>query len=92
MAANLAAAGEVGSACSAEDKCVTAEHCCGTATPAEASVNEGAVEVTGVCAVVNADGDTNSITDVLGNAYTHVCGAQKLLAAAAMVIATAYIM
>jgi hypothetical protein len=82
--ANKPADGEAGSACSKTDKCSTASHCCGTATPKLAGENE----ITGVC----ADKVSHEFTDKLGFEYTHVCAAQRLFAAAGAVLAATYLM
>jgi len=44
LAANLPAAGEAGSTCSATAKCTNSAHCCGTATPDTTAVSNGASE------------------------------------------------
>lgn len=82
---NPPAAGEAGSACVA-GACTTETHCCGTSTPSgnAAGVTDG--QNTNVCAAAG------SYTDILTQSYTHVCGAQKLLATAGAVLAAVYLM
>jgi len=81
--ANPGKAGEVGSTCSKTAKCSTKGHCCGTFTS-----KDGLDALTGRC----NPSATSAYTDPLGNSWTHACGAQKVMAAAAAVFATAFIM
>lgn len=78
--ANKPAAGEAGSACVSK-KCTGTNQCCGTSTA-------GSDKTENLC----VDKTTLAWTDGLGVAYTHVCGAQKLMAAFTATFAAAYLM
>lgn len=85
---NKPAAGKPGSACSAAAKCAGIDHCCGTATPSVNAPGVTSGQREGVC----ASKTDKSFTDSLGIEFTHVCGAQKLVVAAAAILAASYLM
>lgn len=75
-------AGEVGAKCSSTNKCTGAGQCCGTLKRA------GDTDVTGRC---NPKA-TPKFTDRFGDEWSHTCSAQKVMAAAAAIFATAFIL
>lgn len=85
---NKPAQGFSGSACSAAEKCAGLDMCCGTATPSSNAPGVTTGQRIGVCASKTSKG----FTDTLGIEFSHVCGAQKLVAAAAAILATTYLM
>lgn len=75
--------GEAGSSC-ATSRCSDTSHCCGNATPKTGAYVVESLE--DIC----ADSTNLTYTDALGREYVHVCGAQKILAAATAAFAAFY--
>lgn len=88
IAENKPPAGFSGSSCSGAEKCSGLDMCCGTATPSYNAPGVTTGQRIGVCASKTNKG----FTDDLGIEFSHVCGAQKLVAAAAAILATTYLM
>jgi len=72
--------GVAGSSCSTT-KCTTSAQCCGISTPKTGRY------VTETLEDICADSSTLVYTDALGREYDHVCGAQRMLVAAAAAVA-----
>lgn len=85
---NKPKSGKPGSECSAAEKCAGIDHCCGTATPANNAPGVTIGQRDGVC----ASKTDRRFTDSLGMEFAHVCGAQKLVAAVASILAATYLM
>jgi len=95
--ANEATAGALKGACSATSKCTDNNHCCGTFTATAAGADGKKAEYTGRCWYDAADDDVTQAQkdtkfEELGIQFTHVCGAQKLVATAAALFAAASFM
>lgn len=84
---NVPEAGNPGSSCSGASKCAGVDLCCGTATPKTNAPGVSNGQREGVC----ASKTEMAFTDSLGMEFSHVCGAQKLIAAGAAILAAAYL-
>lgn len=95
--ANTATAGALKGACSATAKCTDNNHCCGTFTATAAGADGKKAEYTGRCWYDPMDTDVTDAQkslkfEELGVTFSHVCGAQKLVATAAALFAAASLM
>jgi len=79
---NVPVYGTIGSACSKDKACFMGHHCCGTFT----RFDDESIQLNGRC-----HSQAEAYTDDLGFEWTHQCGAAKLLAAAAALLASAYL-
>ena len=77
-----------GSKCSTVNKCTELNHCCGTATPKSNDAGVTTGEITGLCHLE----EENIFIDSFLTPYKFACGAHKILATAATILAASYLM